>query len=161
MQPGQPGQPGQQGGGNGGPGGVRDGFGGAWDGGWNGGYGSVWGGTWGARTTPFTDEEIRQYQREYEQRLAEAQDLRNELEREAYANLPQVALLQQQLFESIRQVEFGLRREVQGEASDRVFTSGADAVPTGFRSLVEEYYRKLAGKPLTPSQTQTPPPPPR
>jgi hypothetical protein len=166
---------------DGGPGGINNGFGGAW----NGGYGSNWTGGWNARTTPFTDEEIRQYQREAAQRLAEMQDLRNQMQRdgqstvdldqaiaamrnmqlrEAYANLPQVALLQQQLFDSMRQVEFALRREVEGETADRVFTSGADAVPQGFRGLVEEYYRKLAGK--QPAQapattTPTPPPPPR
>jgi hypothetical protein len=89
--------------------------------------------------------------------------MRNMRLREAYANLPQVALLQQQLFESMRQVEFALRREVEGETADRVFTSGADAVPQGFRGLVEEYYRKLAGKQpaQAPATTPTPPPPPR
>jgi hypothetical protein len=178
MQPGQPGQQGgQQGGGqggggnfDGGPGGVRDGFGGNW----GGNYGGYWGGNWNPRTTPFTDEEIRQYQREFAQRLSEANDLRQELQdrgqpvedldraiaafrelqaREAYENLPQVALLQQQLRESLRQVEFGLRREVEGEAGDRVFTAGSDAVPTGFRTLVEEYYRRLAsGRPQPPPQ---------
>jgi hypothetical protein len=83
--------------------------------------------------------------------------MRNMQLREAYANLPQLSLLQQQLFDSMRQLEFSLRREAEGEAASRVFTSGADAVPTGFRGLVEEYYRKLAGKPQ--GQTQAPPPP--
>ena len=154
---------------------MRDGFGGAWDGGY-------WGGNWNPRTTPYSDEEIRQYQREFAQRLSQANDLREELQdrgqsveeldraiaafrelqaREAYENLPQVAALQQQLRESLRQLEFGLRREVEGEAGDRVFTSGADAVPAGFRPLVEEYYRGLSrGRPQTP-QTTPPPPPQR
>jgi hypothetical protein len=117
-------------------------------------------------------EEIRQYQREFAQRLAEASELRNELQqrgqetaeldqaiaamrqlqmRDAYANLPQVAQLQQSLRESLRQVEFSLRREVEGDGVNRVFTSGADAVPNGFRSLVEEYYRRLSrGQPQAP-----------
>jgi hypothetical protein len=38
--------------------------------------------------------------------------------------------------------------------------SGSDAVPAGFRTLVEEYYRSLSrGQQQTPAPAQTPPPP--
>jgi hypothetical protein len=114
---------------------------------------------------PFTEEEIRQFTREFAQRLAQARDLRGALEEagrdvgdlddairamealreeEAYGDLPQIALLQEQLRESLKRLEFVLRREVEGEDQGRAALSGTDDVPEGFRRLVEEYFRSLA-----------------
>jgi len=63
---------------------------------------------------------------------------------EIYGDLPQVALLQEQIRESLKRVEFQIRREVEGEGSGRAALGGSDEVPTGFRRMVEEYFRNLA-----------------
>jgi len=47
----------------------------------------------------------------------------------------------------LKQLEFGLRRELEGESQDRVFISGSDDVPRGFEDLVDEYYRALSRSP--------------
>jgi hypothetical protein len=114
---------------------------------------------------PFSPEEIRQFTREFGQRLAQARDLQERLEvsgREAsdledaieamealgdpevYGDLPQIASLQEQIRESLRRLEFSLRREVEGEDRGRAALGGSDEVPAGFRELVEEYFRNLA-----------------
>jgi uncharacterized protein Smg (DUF494 family) len=113
---------------------------------------------------PFTEEEIRQYAREFAQRLNQAQSLREALEEagrdvgdldeairaleelrepDAYGDLPQIGLLQEQLRESLKRLEFVLRREVGG-GQGRAALSGSDEVPDGFRRMVEEYFRSLA-----------------
>ena len=114
---------------------------------------------------PFTEEEIRQFTREFAQRLAQARELERALDaagrdtrelREAmeamdelrdperYGDLPQIALLQERVQESLKRVEFLLRRELEGENAGRAALSGSDEVPEGFRRLVEEYFRNLA-----------------
>ncbi len=60
-----------------------------------------------------------------------------------FEDLPQVALLQEAIRESLGRLEFSLRREVRGDAAPAAL-SGGDAVPERFRRLVEEYYRQLA-----------------
>ena len=97
--------------------------------------------------------------------MSEARDLRQELaaqgwdvsdldaaialmnrlrERRSYQDLPQIAVLQAQIQQELRRFEFTLRRDVEGENTGRAALSGSDEVPTGFRALVEEYYRSLA-----------------
>jgi hypothetical protein len=114
---------------------------------------------------PFTEEEIRQYTREFAQRLAQARELREALvnagrdvtdleeaiealqdlqDPEVYGDLPQIALLQEQIRESLKRVEFLLRREVEGENAGRAALTGTDEVPAGFRRMVEEYFKNLA-----------------
>ncbi len=114
---------------------------------------------------PFTEEEIRQFTREFAQRLAQARELRETLEAEgrdtreleeaiqaleelvapeSYGDLPQVAFLQEQIRESLKRVEFVLRREVEGERPGQAALTGSDEVPPGFRRMVEEYFRNLA-----------------
>jgi hypothetical protein len=116
---------------------------------------------------PFTEEEIRQYSREFAQRLAEARALQEWLEAagqdvpdleeaieafealgdpRTYGDLPQIELLQEQIRESLKRVEFLLRREVEGQSAGRAALSGTDDVPSGFRRMVDEYFRNLAGK---------------
>ena len=63
---------------------------------------------------------------------------------EAYGDLPQIELLQGQIRENLRRVEFLLRREVEGESAGRAALTGTDEVPTGFRKMVEEYFKNLA-----------------
>ena len=155
---GQQGQGGQQsqGGQQGGPNGQdQGGFGGGGD------YANTRGGR-------LTQGEIRQFRSEARQRVQEAIELQRILEEEdlnqqqlgevigalreldrenVYLNLAELNRLQSQIVEGVRQLEFGLRRELEGEGQDRVFVSGSDEVPTGFRRLVEEYYRALSRTP--------------
>jgi hypothetical protein len=112
-----------------------------------------------------TEEEIRQYTREFAQRLAQARELQESLQAqgrdtpeleeaiealealrraETYGDLPQIARLQGQLRESLKRLEFVLRREVEGERAGQAALTGADEVPPGFRKMVEEYFRNLA-----------------
>ena len=61
-----------------------------------------------------------------------------------YGDLPQIRLLQAQIEENLRRLEFLLRREVEGETAGRAALTGSDEVPAGFRRMVEEYFRNLA-----------------
>ena len=64
-----------------------------------------------------------------------------------YSDVAEVKRLQAQIIEGLKQLEFGLRRELEGEDGDRVFVSGSDEVPTGFQKLVDEYYKALSRNP--------------
>ncbi len=163
-QSGQQGQQGQQGGGGqqGGdqPGtadgqpGVGDTFGGAYAGG---GYGN-------RRPIEFDPDDIRQWQREFRQRLGEAQDIRRLLQQEqfsaadldeiirqmqelddtrVYQDSEEIARLQTYLREELKRFEYRLRREVDVENED-LFLASSDEVPPGFRDMIEEYYRALS-----------------
>ncbi len=113
-------------------------------------------------------DEIRQFRSEVRERASEARDLQSvlneqdidaqqladvvqalrSLDRErVYKDAAELARLQAQVLEGLKQLEFGLRRELEGEAVDRAFLSGSEDVPTGFRKLVEEYYRALSRTP--------------
>jgi hypothetical protein len=112
--------------------------------------------------------DIRQTRREVQERIREAVDLQRILQEEelnteqlnnviaalraldrdrVYTDVGEVARLQSQIIEGLKQLEFGLRRESEGNDRDRVFLSGSDEVPTGFRRLVEEYYKALSRQP--------------
>ena len=151
---------GQQGGGQGGGNGL-----GGQD---QGGYGDQGGAYADSRLGRLTQGEVRQFRSEARQRIQEAIDLERVLEEEdlnreqlgeviaalreldredVYLDLNELNRLQSQIVEGLKQLEFGLRRELEGEGRDRVFVSGSDEVPTGFRRLVEEYYRALSRSP--------------
>ena len=171
----QPGEEGQQGQGQGGqqagqPGsgqqgseqpnpadgqpGVGDSLGGAYAGG---GYGN-------RRPTEFDPDDIRQWQREFRQRLGEAQDIRRALQEEEfsagdldeiirqmqqlddtrmYQDSEEIARLQSFLREELKRFEYRLRREIDDENED-LFLASSDDVPPGFRDMIEEYYRALS-----------------
>ncbi|HIF07111.1 MAG TPA: hypothetical protein EYQ64_09220 [Gemmatimonadetes bacterium] len=83
-----------------------------------------------------------------QQQLGEVISALRQLDREdVYLDLAELNRLQSQIVEGLKQLEFGLRRELEGEGEDRVFVSGSDDVPTGFRRLVEDYYRALSRSP--------------
>ena len=155
-QQGQSGQQGQQGGQGGADGQVGQD---------QGGFGNL-GGAYAGRRLSRGD--IRQFRSEARQRIQEAIELQRILEEEdlnqqqldqviaalrqldredVYLDLAELNRLQSQIVEGLKQLEFGLRRELEGENQDRVFVSGSDEVPTGFRRLVEEYYRALSRTP--------------
>ena len=132
------------------------------------GVGSPRGGDVDSRPEEFSPGDIRQSRREVQERIQEALDLQGLLQEEdlntqqlndvvaalraldrdrVYEDVAEVARLQSQIIEGLKQLEFGLRRESEGADSDRVFLSGSDEVPTGFRRLVEEYYKALSRQP--------------
>ena len=127
--------------------------------------GIPFGGAMRGNPEPFTEEEIAQYTREFAQRLAQARDLLRTLEADGqevqdlkeaidalealedpgtYGDLPQIAMLQGQIQENLKRLEFLLRREVEGERPGRAALTGSDEVPAGFRKMVEEYFKNLA-----------------
>jgi hypothetical protein len=44
----------------------------------------------------------------------------------------------------LKEFEFNLRRQLELDDDQRLFLSGSDAVPEGYRELVEQYYRELS-----------------
>ncbi len=50
------------------------------------------------------------------------------------------------MIEGLRQFEYRLWRDIEGEGGERLFLAGSDEVPPGYRELVEEYYKNLASK---------------
>ena len=117
------------------------------------------------RARALTPGEIRDFRREFEQRLGEAEELRRYLNEAGanapelseviedlrslasarpYGDLPALAQLQNELRENLQRLEFRIRREVEGDGSDRAVLNGFDEVPEGFRTLVEEYFRALS-----------------
>jgi flagellar motor switch protein FliG len=83
-----------------------------------------------------------------QRQLGEVIGALRQLDREdVYLDMAELNRLQSQIVEGLKQVEFAIRRELEGEDEDRVFVSGSDEVPTGFRQLVEEYYRALSRSP--------------
>jgi hypothetical protein len=110
---------------------------------------------------------VRQFRAEVRERLAEAQRLRDELQRQGFdvSELNQVvrdlqaldnnrvyqdpkglAQLQASVVDGVKQFEYRLRRELAGAADEKKLLTGSDEVPEGFRKLVEEYYKALSAK---------------
>jgi len=119
----------------------------------------------GSRYGRLSTGDIRQSRSEARQRLQEALELQRLLEdvdlnqqqlgdviaalrqldrEDVYLDLAELARLQSQIVEGLQQLEFGLRREMEGENENRVFSSGSYDVPRGFEDIVEEYSRALA-----------------
>lgn len=112
-------------------------------------------------------EETRQFQRELRERRQDMEELRRELEGEGIeaGELERIAArlrelerqrtfgaprgleeLQAAVIQGLKEFEFGLRRQM-GLGIDRdLLLTGSDEVPAGYRELVEEYYRALAGE---------------
>jgi len=112
-----------------------------------------------------TPDELRQYRRELQEREAQVTDLRDRLRQmgrpiedlEAVlegldrlyddgmiTNPDELAMIHADMVDRLKRIEFGLRREVEGETDRRATLTGSDDVPDGYRTLVEEYYRSLA-----------------
>ncbi len=113
----------------------------------------------------YTGEELRQFQREVEQRRAELQALQGDLrsERLETADIERVLAqmgdlnllglnedplalesLRRDIVEGLRQFEYELWRELRGADEERLYLGNADQVPPGYRELVDEYFRNLA-----------------
>ncbi len=144
-------------------GGARNQQGGARDWGRANQYGSSSGGYY--QPGIFTAEDLRQFDRELQQRQQDLEALRGELRRERMdtSDLDQVlrrmgdlnllglnrdplALesLRRDIVEGLRQFEYRLWRDLRGADTERVYLGNSDQVPAGYRELVDEYFRKLA-----------------
>jgi hypothetical protein len=115
----------------------------------------------------FTPEDLRQMSAEFQQRLQEGQQLRDDLRQLGVSAEDLDAILRQmknwnvrginndplalealraKVIEGLRQFEYRLWRDIEGEGGERLFLAGSDEVPPGYRELVEEYYKSLASK---------------
>ena len=118
-----------------------------------------------------SSESVRQMRAEAAQRLRDAEALRREIAngngpgrdmREldnaingmrqliaegAYRDPAALARIQQDVVAGMARFEFGLRRAIMGEDTERVFLPGSGEVPSEFRALVDAYFRSLARKP--------------
>ena len=166
-QQGQGGQGGQQGQGQGGQGadgqfggggGDRTGAAGPYDRG--NGWGSARPGDWNV-----DPDDVRQFRREYRERAMDAEQLRQMLaeqgfdvedldsviqalreldDQRVYADAEEIARLQTFVSENLKRFEYRLRREIEGDEADQLYLAGSDEVPSGFRDLIEEYFRALS-----------------
>ena len=115
----------------------------------------------------FTAEDLRQAERELQQRQQDLEALRGELRRERMdtsdldqllrqmgdlnllgLNRDPLALesLRRDIVEGLRQFEYRLWRDLRGADTERVYQGNSDQVPAGYRELVDEYFRKLANE---------------
>jgi len=61
-----------------------------------------------------------------------------------YADPNNLAAVHADMLNRLKRIEFGLRREVEGDSERGATLTGSDEVPDGYRESVEEYYRYLA-----------------
>jgi hypothetical protein len=115
----------------------------------------------------FDPGDVRQYRREFRERLGELEELRQGLAQEGidvdplsdamerlrqldsrgiFDDPAEIARLQGDVIDGLKEFEYVLRRAFQSEDADRLLLSGSDEVPEGFRELVEEYYRSLSNR---------------
>ena len=64
---------------------------------------------------------------------------------QAYDNVASLQQLQSAALTKAQQLELNLRRRLD-TTSDQLFLSGSEDVPPQFKSLIEEYYRRLSKK---------------
>jgi hypothetical protein len=109
-------------------------------------------------------DDAQQFSREAQQRLADAQALRTDLQRQGLAtkeldqaidNLRQLTNahtledqrvstdLRAKTIEGFKDFEFGLRRKLGESDSTRVLLERSGDVPAAYKSNVEEYYRSI------------------
>lgn len=110
----------------------------------------------------------RQFRREFRERLGDARDLRGRLaeegidvrdldaiiqrlrdldDRASYGDPRALAELRSDVIQGLKEFEYALRRQLEGQGQQRLHLSGSDEVPPAYRKLVEEYYRSLSERP--------------
>ena len=115
----------------------------------------------------FSPEETRQFQREFGERRSTAERLRESLRgegvaaeelegiiqglrrlenRQAYGDPRGLAELQAAIIRELKDFEYRLSRRLGEQGERELLLTGSDEVPPGYRELVEEYYRALAGQ---------------
>lgn len=125
----------------------------------------------GGRGTPngqrLSPDDAAQFSREAQQRLADAEALRRDLQRQglptaeldrAIEGLRQLTdprslesastTLRSQVVDGLKEFEFGLRRRLGEDDAAKVLLERSGDVPPEYRQNVEEYYRSIGkGKP--------------
>jgi hypothetical protein len=113
----------------------------------------------------YRENQMRQLNREFEQRLTDATDLRSLMNRNStqmlnlekvidalrrsrdypdYGNSEQVALLKAAI-DHMREVESDLSRDLERlKQIEEYFIAGDNEAPDDYRKLVEEYYKSIA-----------------
>ena len=112
-----------------------------------------------------TEEDIRQFAREFSERRGDATDLRRDLAQQGYdvadldrliaqmaqlenqrtfGDLERVGQLQSQVIEGLKAFEYALRRQIEGSTKEKLFLGGNDDVPPAYRQMVEEFYKRLS-----------------
>ncbi len=56
-------------------------------------------------------------------------------------------ILEAEVLDTLRQLEFELRRALAGGSGADVLTGSSDRAPEGYREMVEEYFRALSRQP--------------
>jgi hypothetical protein len=131
--------------------------------GWGGGDARNWDGRYGS----FSPDDIRQFRRELREWQGDAQALRQRLTQagidpreldaimrqlreldndQVFADPRNLAALQANALEKLKNFEFNLRKKAQGD-DQPLSLSGSEEVPAGFRTQIEEYFRSLARRP--------------
>ncbi len=137
-------------------------------GGPDGGFNNRGGAYAGSRFGRYSPDDIRQFRGEARQRVQEALELQSLLEdvdlnqqqldqvigalrqlgrEEVYLDMAELSRLESQIVDGLKQLEFALRRELEGEGQNPVFISGSTDVPAGFQRLVDEYFEALSRSP--------------
>jgi hypothetical protein len=133
----------------------------------------------GALNGRLTVNDVEQFSREAQQRLADAEALRRDLARQgiptaeldrAIENLRLLgspvtledtrasADLRTKVIDGFKDFEFGLRRRLGDSDSTRVLLERSGDVPPAYKQNVEEYYRSIGkGKPTAKPKPATPP----
>jgi hypothetical protein len=62
------------------------------------------------------------------------------------ATAGEIAGLRASVVEGFKAYEFALRRELEGGDKERLLLGRSGDVPPGFKQMVEEYYKSLAGQ---------------
>ena len=62
-----------------------------------------------------------------------------------YADPRELADIQRELVEALRELDFSLRRHFAAAGREAPLVTGSGDVPEEYRRMVEEYYRSLAG----------------
>ena len=118
---------------------------------------------------PYSDEDMRQLRREFQQRMGDASELRRLMDRNSTSlqNLDQVIEALRRLdssrnfndpeeiarlkgaIDTLRSVEADLARDLSRlTQKDKYFYSDDNQAPSSYKKLVDEYYKALAkGKP--------------
>jgi hypothetical protein len=114
----------------------------------------------------FIPQDARQLRRELRERATDAQELQRELQRSglpaseaeaiarrlrgldndrSFGDPRGLAQLAAAVTEDLKMLEYSLRRAAEGD-KPKLYLSGSEELPPGYKALVEEYYRSLARK---------------
>jgi hypothetical protein len=123
---------------------------------------------------------VRQYGRELRSQREAAEALRRELQQQgrnvedltqlieqlrslegarAFNDPEELSQLRSQVVQGFKEFEFTLRRQLGGIEADRPALGGNENVPAGYRDMVNEYFKALSRRPVSPPPVKKPEPP--